>query len=154
MSMIKLLRQLGKVKISLDFMEGEIRGRDQDDIIKLDKKFFSNTREVEVKIGETAFKMYVPSYADFLVLKLVSARPSDVRDIATLFWKNKLPKNLKTRLRDLVGNPGLAGRKVKAVIAEISHENFVNSWRGTFVSTEFGEKEKKGVLKTMKGLQT
>lgn len=46
-------------------------------------------------IGEKKFKFFVPDYTDYLILKIISARPSDIRDIAILLLKNKIPRNLK-----------------------------------------------------------
>lgn len=148
--MIKLLKHLGKIKISLDFFEGEVRGREEDDIVKLDKKFFDNAKKVEIQIEAKKYKMLVPNYVDYLVLKIISARPSDIRDIAALLWKNNIPRNIKSRMKELVDNKILVERKLKKIIEDISNENFVDSWRGTFALKDFGEKERKVILKVLK----
>lgn len=150
--MIKPLTQLKNVKISVDIMEGEVRGREKDDIVKLDEKFFNESEKADIVFGENKFKMYVPSYTDYLVLKLASARPSDTRDIATLLWKKGMPKNIEKRIRQLIEEKSLIERKLEIIVEEISNESFVDSWRGTFASREFGEKDKEHVLKSVKSI--
>jgi hypothetical protein len=151
--MIKPLGQLKNVKISLDIMEGEVRGREKDDIVKLGEKFFKESEKADIVFGENKFKMYVPSYTDYLVLKLASGRPSDIRDIATLLWKKGMPKNIEKRIRQLIEERSLVERKLEIIVEEISNPNFVDSCRGTFASRDFGEKERLYVLKVLQKLQ-
>ncbi len=80
--LIELLRPgKHKVKIALDFMEGEIQGRSGEAFV-LDGKFTSQSVETPIQIGDVSTPVRVPSYEDYLLLKLLSARASDVRDIA------------------------------------------------------------------------
>lgn len=150
--MTKPLTQFKNVKISLDIMEGEVRGREEDDVVKLDKKFFGQSKSASIKIGETDFRMYVPSYRDYLILKIASARPSDIRDIAMLLWKNGMPNNLEKRMNEVIEKRALIERRLERIVEDISNENFVDSWRGTFSSKEFGEKDRKDVLQILKKL--
>lgn len=148
--MIKPLTQLKNVKISLDIMEGEVSGREKDDVVQLDEKFFEESEKTNIAIGENSPKMYVPSYTDYLVLKLASARPSDIRDIATLLWKKGMPRNIEKRINGLIEKRSLMERKLELIVEEISNEHFVDSWRGTFGSRDLGEKERNDVLKVLR----
>lgn len=90
---IKILKVDGRsVKISIDFMEGEVRGRTEEQIFFITETFLQKTKKVKIPIAEKMAEIYVPDYADYLVLKLMSARPSDIRDIATLVWKTAFQK--------------------------------------------------------------
>ena len=86
---IKLFKP--NVKISIDFMEGEVRGRTDEQIFCVTDKFLQKAKKVNITIADKTIEMYVPDYTDYLILKLMSARPSDIRDIATLVWKNGIP---------------------------------------------------------------
>ena len=93
---IKLLKVNGKsAKISIDFMEGEVRGRTKEQVFFITEKFLQKTRKVKIPIAEKITEIYVPDYTDYMILKIMSVRPSDIRDIATLIWKNGIPEDLK-----------------------------------------------------------
>jgi len=81
-------------KIVLDFMDGEVRGRTEDDVILIDEKFVKDSWEIEILIGTKKIPVFVPSFRDYLILKIVSARQSDIRDVAALIWKNRIPEDL------------------------------------------------------------
>jgi len=147
---IKLLK-VG-VKISLDFMEGEVRGRTEEQIFFITEKFLQKTRKVEISIAEKTVEVYIPDYVDYLILKLMSARPSDIRDIATLIWKNGIPDNLEEEAKKKLAHPEIIEKNLKLIQKDISDKRFLDSWKGTFVTTEFTEKTKEGVLKKLKKL--
>ena len=147
--MIKLLKEFKKIKISLDFMEKEIHGREKDDSITLDELFFDSCRKASFPIGNYSFEMFVPAYVDYLILKIISARPSDVRDVVALIRENGLPGTIKQRLKELVGNEKLVERKLTLITDEISHEKFVDSFRGTFPVSVLTENEKMKVLQQL-----
>jgi len=147
---IKLLR-VG-VKISLDFVEGEVRGRTEEQIFFINEEFLQKTKKVRIPIAEKTAEIYVPDYADYLILKLMSGRPSDVRDIATLVWKNGIPDDLKGRARKALAHHEILERNMKPIIDDISDKRFLDSWKGTFVTSEFTEKIKGEVLKELKKL--
>ena len=76
-------------------MECEVRGRTE-------KPVFLHNREIrpEDKEGKDCplpkrllIRMFQITLT-ILILKLISARPSDIRDIATLVWKNSIPEDL------------------------------------------------------------
>jgi len=147
--MIKVGRK--SVKVSLDFMEGEVRGREEQDIVVIDDKFVRNSAKIDIKISEKEHMMYVPTYTDYLILKIVSARQSDVRDIATLISERGIPKGLHERTKEVLPYPDVFKKKLKeSIIPIISDERFINSWRGTFLTTEFDEEKKDQVLKRLK----
>ena len=140
------------VKISLDFMEGEVRGRTDEQIFFITEKFLQKSRKVEISIAGKTTKVYVPEYTDYLILKFMSARPSDIRDIATLVWKNDIPNNLKEEAKEELAHPEIIDTNLKLIQKDISDKRFLDSWKGTFVTTEFTEKTKEEVLKKLKKL--
>ena len=134
-------------KIALDFMEGEVRGRTDKAVVLLDKKFVKDSEEVEISIGANNVSFFVPSYRDYLILKIVSARQSDIRDIGALIWKHGIPDGLNKRIKEVLPFPGIFAENIGDVILPtISHERFLDSWRGTFITKDFNEECKKQVL--------
>jgi hypothetical protein len=150
---IKLLKINGRsVKISVDFMEGEVRGRTEEQIFFITEKFLQKTKKVKISIAEKETEIFVPDYCDYLILKIMSARPSDIRDIATLVWKNDIPEGLKDRAKKALAHPEILDKNLKLIMENISDKRFLDSWKGTFVTTEFTEKTKEEVLKKLKKL--
>lgn len=147
---IKLFKP--NVKISIDFMEGEVRGRSDEQIFCVTDKFLQKAKKVNITIADKTIEMYVPDYTDYLILKLMSARPSDIRDIATLVWKNGVPADLKGRAKKTLANPEIIENNTITIANDISDKRFLDSWKGTFVTTEFTEKTKEEVLKKLKKL--
>jgi len=149
------LYELGgkKVKISIDFMEGQVVGRSEDQVVTIDEKLVQSCSKADVRIGEKEFSFFIPDYMDYLILKIVSARPSDVRDIAALVWRNGIPVDIGERVEELLPSPGVFRKNMEEIIIpDISDKRFVNSWRGTFVTSEFDEDIKKEVLKRINTL--
>jgi len=147
--MIKVAKKL--VKVSLDFMEGEVRGRKEQDIVVIDDKFIRNSVKTKIKISEEEHMMYVPSYTDYLILKIISARPSDVRDIATLVLERGVPEDLKERTKEILPYSDVFKKKLEeSIMPIISDKRFIDSWRGTFLTTEFDEENKNKVLRKLK----
>jgi hypothetical protein len=135
-----------KVKIALDFMEGEIRGRGEEGL-PIDHIFAAESTEAEIVIGGKSIRIRVPAYRDYFLLKLLSARPSDVRDIAAMAWKRGIPgpESLIQRARAASADK-LMAQGLKVVIGDISDNRFIDSWRGTFVAQEFSESDKTRIL--------
>jgi hypothetical protein len=134
-------------------MEGQIRGRDKDQIIQIDDDFLDNSWRTDLPIGESVIKLFVPSYLDYFILKVVSARPSDIRDIASLVWKNDVPSGIEKRIRKILPVPEIFYENLKnQIIPDISDVRFINSWHGTFISTEFTDDDKNSILRRLKGL--
>jgi hypothetical protein len=139
-----------KIKISLDFMEGQIRGRTGEEIFLIDEKFIDNSTMTKIQIAGKEIDIYVPDYADYLIMKVVSGRPSDIRDIAALIWKNDIPENITTRLKEILPFPDIFFKNINEIIVpSISNKRFVNSWRGTYITTEFTEENKTKILKKL-----
>jgi hypothetical protein len=148
---VKLLKVNGKsAKISIDFMEGEVRGRTEEQIFFVTDKFLQKTKKVKIPISEKEVEIHTPDYTDYLILKIMSARPSDIRDIATLVWKNGIPSDLKERAKRLLAYPEILEKNLKLIITDISDKRFLDSWKGTFITTEFTEDAKEKVLKELK----
>ena len=149
---IKLFKVDGRSgKISMDFMEGEVRGRTEEQIFFITETFLQKAKKVKIPIAQKV-ELFVPDYADYLLLKMMSARPSDIRDIATLVWKNGIPDDLKERAKKALAHPEILEKNMQLIINDISDKRFLDSWKGTFVTTEFTEKTKEQVLKELKKL--
>lgn len=150
---MRCIRLLGSgAKISIDFMEGEVRGRTDEQVFSVTEDFLMKARRVKIVIAKENFEMYVPDYTDYLILKLMSARPSDIRDIATLVWKKGVPANLKEEAKKTMAHPEIVEKNLSLIISDISDKRFLDSWRGTFVTTEFTEKTKEEVLDKLRNL--
>lgn len=140
-------------KVSLDFMEGRVLSRPKDRIVIINDKFVESSKKVKILVGRKEQEIYVPSYLDYLILKIVSARPTDVRDVATLVWKNDIPEEIKQRIGEVLPYPYVFQENLrKAIIPVISDKRFLHSWRGTFVTTEFTEETKSEVINELKRL--
>jgi len=150
---IKILKvNKRSVRVSFDFMEGEVRGRTEQQTFLIKKEFVEKSKKVGVPIADKEIEIYVPSYMDFMILKFASARPSDVRDIATLVWKNGIPEGLERRARKMLAHPDILKKNLELIIKIILDRRFLDSWKGTFVTTEFTEKTKEKALEELKKL--
>jgi len=153
MRCIKLIK-IGRrsVRASLDFMEGEVTGRSERDRVRIGDSFIASSKRVKIKVADKEFEVNVPSYADYLILKVVSARPSDVRDIATMAWKKGIPRGIRKRAREMMPYPEVFREKIrKSILPVLSDKRFLHSWRGTFATTEFdGEVRSKVIDKLNK----
>jgi len=147
---VKLLK--GGAKISIDFMEGEVRGRTDEQVFSVTDKFMQRTKKAKIAIADKAIEMQVPDYTDYLILKFMSARPSDIRDIATLVWKNGVPEGMEERAKEALAYPEILKKNLKLILADIADKRFLDSWKGTFVTTEFTEKIKEQILKKLRQL--
>lgn len=140
-------------KASIDFMEGKIVGRTEESAVKIDDEFVNRSKRTKIAVGDKEFKAFVPDYTDYLILKIVSARPSDVRDIAALVWKNDIPENAGSRVKDMLPYPHVFDKNLKdMIIPHISDKRFVDSWRGMFITSEFTEEIKRKILEKIKKL--
>ena len=154
MRWVKLL-EFGKksAKVSVDFMEGQVRGRTEKQVVAIGDTFVKSCERTKIKIADDECEVFVPSYADYLILKVVSGRPSDVRDIAMLIWKSDVPDSIKRRIEEILPHPEVFEENLKSIIIPtISDKNFLNSWRGTFVTTELNEDAKNAVIKRIQSL--
>ena len=150
---IKLLRIDGSnAKISIDFMEGEVRGRTEEQIFSVTEEFLQKAKKVKISIAEKEVEIFVPDYADYLLMKIMSARPSDIRDIAALVWKNGIPGDLKERAKKALARSEILEKNMQLIIDDVSDKRFLDSWKGTFVTSEFTERTKEQVLKELKKL--
>lgn len=143
------------IKASMDFMEGKVVGRDEKrQIVVIDEKFVENSKPAKLKVAGKEIEVFVPTYADYMILKIVSCRPSDVRDIAALIWKNGIPSDTRKRTKEILPNAKVFDNNLrKTVLPEISDERFVNSWRGMFLTSEFNEDVKRKVINQLRSLQ-
>lgn len=138
-----------KLRLGVDFLEGKVTGR-EGEAFAIDDTFLEDSQRVELDISDRTFEVLVPAYRDFFTLKVISARRSDVRDVAALVWKNGVPERLRLSALD---DPEVFHRKLEEeVIPEIEHEHFLDSWRGMFVTEEFGEEDRVEVLEALREL--
>jgi hypothetical protein len=138
--------------VAIDFMEGEVRGRTSEQVILIDDEFVKNRTSVKLRIGPTDVELYVPNYIDYFILKVVSGRPSDVRDIAALVWENDIPDGLDDRIEEILPSPSIFRTNIiESILPDISDKRFVESWRGTFVVNSFDEEAKEKVLERIRG---
>jgi hypothetical protein len=150
---VKLLQVDSRsAKISIDFLEGEVRGRTDEQVFYITQEFLQKTKKVKIPIAEKEVEIFVPDYTDYLLLKMMSARPSDIRDIATLVWRNGIPDDTEERAKKALAHPEIIRKNLKLIIIDISDKRFLDSWKGTFVTTEFTEKTKEEVLRELRKL--
>jgi len=139
-----------KVKTGVDLMESEITGRNNE-TFRIDGKFLQNAKKIILTVGIKC-EVFVPDYTDLFLLKIISARPSDIRDMAAMVWKNGVPENLMKRAKE-VADPITVKNKLKnEIIPDISDFLFIHSFRGTFVTKDFGENERKDVVRKLKAV--
>ncbi len=148
MRWVKLIQyDQAKVKVSLDFMEGEIRGRKAEEVILIDDAMIQNSKLVTLSIAGEDVDVLVPNYLDYLIMKVVSLRASDIRDIASLVHENGVPYGLDKRVRQILPHPRIFRTNVEQVlIPEIRKATFLDSWRGIFATTSYAEEDKKEVV--------
>ena len=141
-----------RIKISMDFMEGEIRGRKPDEIILIDEFMIKNRKFFSIQIADQTVMIPVPDYPDYFIMKVVSSRASDIRDIASLVHENGIPPEVKKRIKQVLPNPEIFKSKIKErIIPEIRRATFVDSWRGIFGTTKYTEKHKREILEQLEG---
>lgn len=139
-----------QIRVSLDFMEGAVTGRAEKDIVKIDERFVSDSWKTRIRVADREVEVRVPSYVDYFILKVVSARASDARDIATIVWKNGLPERLEERVNEIMPYPEEFKEKLrKSILPIIKDKRFLHSWRGTFMTTEFSEEIKEQVVQQL-----
>ena len=142
-----------RIKVSIDFMEGEIRGRELKEVILIDRKMIEDRRFVNISVAGNLVKVPVPSYLNYFMMKVVSARPSDIRDIASLVLENGIPKGVKKRIKEILPYPEIFQIKLNdRIIPEIEKRNFLDSWRGVFATTRYMEEDRQKVLRELKKL--
>ena len=142
-----------RVKVSMDFMEGEIRGREEKEIIKIDDVMIKNRVFATIPIANKPIKLPFPRYLDYFIMKVVSARASDIRDIASLICENGIPENLNERVKQILPYPEIFSIKLKErIIPEIKRKTFLDSWRGIFGTTKYNEEDRRKVITELEKL--
>ena len=142
-----------RVKVSMDFMEGEIRGREEREIIKIDDIMIKNRVFATIPIANKPIKLPFPRYLDYFIMKVVSARASDIRDIASLIYENGIPENLDERVKQVLPYPEIFSIKLKdRIIPEIKRKTFLDSWRGIFGTTKYNEEDRRKVITELEKL--
>ena len=151
LKVLRMARQ--QAKVSLDFMEGKVISRMTNQEVLINADFLDASAKTSIRVGTGDVQVYVPSYADYLLLKIISARSSDVRDIAALVWKNGVPADLEERAVKLIPNPEVVKTDlINIIVPALEDKRFVDSWRGMFITKDFTEAVKEQVLKQLRGL--
>ncbi len=153
MRCVKLVRHDNvRVKVSLDFMEGEIRGRGPKDVILVDDAMIEGVHATIPVAGEEV-AILAPSYADYFIMKVISARPSDVRDLASLVLERGLPSGLTERIMQILPYPEVFKSKLEGnIIPVVKRRTFIDSWRGIFGTTKYAEEDRKRVIESLEML--
>lgn len=139
-----------RIKVSIDFMEGEIRGRKKKERISIDEKMIQNSEPVSIPIADERVEVLIPDYTDYFIMKVISYRASDIRDIASLVHENGIPSDLKKRAREILPYPEVFSSNIQQrVIPEIKRRTFIDSWKGIMATTEFTGEDKEKVLKKL-----
>ena len=139
-----------RIKVSLDLMEGAITGRKPDEIILIDDVMVQNSQAVSLSIAGENVHVLVPSYLDFFIMKVVSSRASDIRDIASLVHEKGVPSGLTERVKQLLPYPKAFQAKIEQrIIPEIQKATFLHSWRGIFATTTYSEEDKENVVEQL-----
>ena len=139
-----------RIKVSLDFMEGEIRGRKEEEVILIDDEMIEKSRQTFITIAEEKIRVFVPDYSDYLIMKIISCRASDIRDIASLIHENGIPKALSQRAKKILPNPDILYSRIRrTVIPEIKSKTFIDSWKGIMATTEYTEEDKEKVAEEL-----
>jgi len=142
-----------RIKVSLDFMEGEIRGRKPEEVILIDEAMVEGSRPAFISIAGEQVKFFVPSYVDYFIMKVVSSRASDIRDIASLILEKGVPRGAVERAKEILPHSKVFGEKLKrSVIPEIKKRTFLDSWRGIFATTSYTDEDKKRVIEQLEEL--
>lgn len=107
-----------------------------------------------IQIADKNVKIRVPSYLDYFIIKVVSSRPSDIRDIASLIHTNGTPKGIKERVKQILSYPEIFKIKMeRKIIPEICKNTFLDSWRGIFATTKYTEKDRKNVIQQLQEIK-
>lgn len=154
MRWIKFLRyDKTRIKVSLDFMEGEIRGRKEKEVILIDDEMVETSKQTLIAIADRKVKVFIPKYVDYLIMKIISCRASDIRDLASLIHENGIPKELQKRAKKIIPNSETLYSRIKErIIPEIKSKTFIDSWRGIMATTEYTEKDKERVISELQNL--
>lgn len=140
-----------KIRLGLDFLEGQVRGRD-DEAFTIDDEFLARSTAATLEIGSQTCEVFVPAYEDFFLLKVMASRSSDIRDIAALVHENGAPRSIRL---EVLADPSIFVRNLEEkVIPEIEHQHFINSWNGMFVGGNFEEDDRQIVRDSIKALLT
>lgn len=142
-----------RVKVSIDFMEGEIRGRESNEVILIDESMIKNARFESISVANKDIRVTVPDYRDYFIMKVISSRPSDIRDIASLVENNGIPSGLTERIEEILTHPSLFKQKInQELIPEIKKRTFLDSWKGTFATTRYTDNDKEKVIQQLEKL--
>lgn len=143
-----------RVKVSMDFMEGEIRGRTPEDVILIDEAMIENRTFVSIPIVGNPVRIAVPDYLDYFIMKIVSSRASDIRDIASLVHEKGIPSRLEKRVKQILPHPEIFQVKIKErIIPEIKRATFLDSWKGIFGTTRYTERDKEKIIELLKKIE-
>lgn len=118
----------------------------------IDDEMVEKSRSTLITITDEKVRVFVPDYADY-IMKIISCRASDIRDVASLIHENGISNELRQRVKRIIPNPEIFYSKVKErIIPEIESKTFIDSWRGIMATTEYTEKDKERVVIELQNL--
>ncbi|MCD6592460.1 hypothetical protein J7L00_00015 [Candidatus Bathyarchaeota archaeon] len=94
-----------------------------------------------------------PSYVDYFMMKVISARPSGIRDLASLVLERGLLSSLSERIRQILPYPEVFKSKLEVnIIPVVKRRAFIDSWRGVFGTTKYAEDDRRRIIETLETL--
>lgn len=134
-----------KIPVSIDIYENQIRGR-KGELIILDDKFVNLSRKERLKIGSMICGVFVPSYPDFFLTKVIAMRKRDVRDIALMIKNNGIPMDIESRSKELCVDSKTFKEKIVEIIHKTEEKEFLSDLHGAFQTAKFTEEDRKQVV--------
>jgi len=142
-----------RIRVSMDVMEGEIRGRKPEEAISIDETMMKNRKSLSIPIAGQPTTITVPDYLDYFIIKVVSSRASDIRDIASLVHGKGIPSGLERRVQQILPHPEVFETKIRErIMPEIRRATFLDSWKGIFGTQRYMEEDRKKIIKQLRKL--
>lgn len=66
-------------------------------------------------------------------------------------WKNGVP-DVRHSLKNVNDSALFMRNLERKIIPEVEHANFLNSWKGMFVTSEFTDQDRRNVVAELRGL--
>ena len=121
-------------------------------MILVDDAMMEGARATIPVAGEEV-AVLAPSYVDYFMMKVISARPSGIRDLASLVLERGLLSSLSERIRQILPYPEVFKSKLKGnIIPVVKRGVFIDSWRGIFGTTKYAEDDRRRVIESLETL--
>lgn len=125
-----------------------------EEIILIDEAMIKNSNFASIFIADENVSVVIPGYLDYFIMKVVSSRASDIRDIASLIHKKGVPKGLEERIKEILPYPRVFQSKIEQrIIPELRKATFSDSWKGIFATIRYTESDKEKIIEELRKLQ-